>query len=338
MKKIVTMGEIMVRLSAPSYQKLEQAQSFDVTYGGGEANVAISLAQFGYASYFVTTLPDQALGRSAAQHLNRYGVRTDDTVFKEGRLGVYYLEKGFSLRASKVIYDRKGSAFAESTRLDYDLHTIFQDADWFHVSGITPALSDELYELTKYALEVAQSLGVRTSCDLNYRQSLWSFDEAREKMTQLLPFVDVCIGIEPLQLLDDYGDDWKDQFQRPLQLNDYKAIMRALHNRYGTKWIVTTMREHVSVNRNRVSALLSDGTQYYESAPIDVEFVDRVGSGDAFAAGLIHGFLADLTPDKTIRFATGCFAWKHTIEGDANLSSLEDIEAFIHGEGTTIQR
>ena len=199
MKKVVTMGEIMLRLSTPGHQRVKQAQSFDIHYGGGEANVAIGLSQLGLNSSFVSKLPNNDLGISADEFLNRYGVETDHMVFGGDRMGIYFLEKGHSIRPSKIFYDRSGSAFAGSKAAEYDFAQIFADADWFHISGITPALNEEMFQLTSLALTAAKQQGLTTSCDLNYRSSLWSFEEARRKMTELMKNVDVCIGVEPLQ-------------------------------------------------------------------------------------------------------------------------------------------
>lgn len=340
MKKVVTMGEIMLRLSTARFQKIEQSNIFEAVYGGGEANVAISLSQLGVSSSFVSKLPMNALGSSAKQHLNRYGVKTDHIVRGGDRLGIYYLEKGYSIRSSKVIYDRKHSAFNLSRIDDYNFETMFTDADWFHISGITPALSDELFEITKKALEVAKAKGLTTSCDLNYRSSLWSFKDARKKMTELMEDVDVCIGVEPLELLDENGMDIKDQLlpEHPTA-KDYKKIIKLLHERFRFKNVAMTFRENLSVNRNRVHALLSDGEDFYESSTVEVEIVDRVGAGDSFSAGMIYSLINGYEPQEAVNFANACFALKHTIEGDANLLQLSDIEQFMaQKESLTIKR
>ena len=329
MKKVVTMGEIMLRLSAPHYQEIEQAQSFDVNYGGGEANVAISLSRLGLNSSFVSKLPNNSLGYSANQFLNRFGVKTDQMIFGGDRLGIYFLEKGYSIRSSKIIYDRKDSAFATSKVEEYDFEKIFADADWFHISGITPALNEEIFELTKKALASAKQLGLTTSCDLNFRSSLWSFEKAREKMTELIKDVDVCIGVEPLQLLDEEGKDLKDYLPEHPCVEDYKDIIKELHRRYDIKYLAMTFREHLSVNRNRLKSVLSDGTNFYESSEIEIDIVDRVGTGDAFSAGTIYSLINDFEPQYAIDFATACFALKHTIEGDVNLLRTDDVIQYM---------
>ena len=338
MKKVVTMGEIMLRLSTPNYQKIEQSQSFDANYGGGEANVAISLSQLGLKSSFVSKLPNSSLGNSANQFLNQYGVSTDHMVYGGDRIGIYFLEKGYSIRSSKIVYDRHGSAFATSNMDEYDFEKIFAGADWFHISGITPALSSEIFSLTKKALSAAKQLGLTTSCDLNYRSSLWSFEDAREKMTELIKDVDVCIGVEPLQLLDKDGTDIKDRLPEHPGVDDYKDIMNELHKRFDIKYLAMTFRNHLSVNRNRLKTMLSDGNTFYESAEIEVDIVDRVGTGDAFSAGIIYSLINEFEPQYAINFATACFALKHTIEGDVNLLNATDIEQYVQQKNFSIKR
>ncbi|RDE26984.1 sugar kinase [Parageobacillus thermoglucosidasius] len=328
MKKIVTLGEIMLRLSPPRFQKIEQTHLFEAVYGGSEANVAISLSKLGLKSSFVSKLPKNPLGVSAEQYLKKYGVLTNHMIYGGERLGIYFLEKGFSIRTSKVIYDRKGSSFSIAKLEEFEFDEIFKDADWFHVSGITPALNEELFRITKKALQVAKEKGITTSCDLNYRSALWSLDEARKKMTELIEYVDICIGIEPLQLLGEDGTDIKDRLPKPASVQDYKEIMGLIQEQFHIKYLAMTFRESISVNRNRLKALLFDGDTFYQSSEVEVEIVDRVGTGDAFAAGLIYALINNYDLQNAIEFATVCFALKHTIEGDVNLLELGDIEAF----------
>lgn len=334
MKKVVTMGEIMLRLSAPGHQKIEQAQSFDIVYGGGEANVAVGLSQLGVKSAFVSKLPDNELGHSANQMLNRYGVETDQMVFGGGRIGIYFLEKGYSIRPSKVIYDRSGSSFAESKSEEYDLEAAFAGADWFHISGITPALNEGIYQLTKQSLAAAKRFGLTTSCDLNYRSSLWTFENARKKMTELMQDVDVCIGVEPLQLLDAEGNEIKDRLPAKPGPDDYKEIMKEMHRQFDLKYIAMTFRNQLSVNHHQLKALLSDGSDFYFSAETDVEIIDRVGTGDAFSTGLVYSLVNGYESQKAVDFATACFALKHTIEGDAGLMSLAEVEQYLENRNS----
>ena len=339
MKKVVTLGEIMLRLSPPNFQKIEQARHFDVVYGGGEANVAISLSRLGLRSEFVSKLPNNPIGASAEQYLNSFGVMTNHVVHGDGRMGIYFLEKGYSIRSSKVFYDRDESAFSHSNLSDYNFDDIFEDADWFHVSGITPALNDELFLITKKAMEAAKLKGITTSCDLNYRSSLWSFEDAREKMTELIQYADVSIGIEPLQLLNENGEDIKDLYQKPLSTEDCKEIIKQLTDKHSIKKLAMTFRESISVNRNRLKALLYNEGTFYESSEVEVEIVDRVGTGDAFSAGMVYALINNYKPQDAVEFATACFALKHTIEGDVNLLQLSDIEQFMyHRDALSIKR
>lgn len=339
-KKVVTMGEIMLRLSPPQYQLFEQAQNLEVVYGGGEANVAVSLSRFGLDSSFISKVPKNPVGLSAVAYLNRFGVNTDNMILGGDRLGVYFLEKGYSIRPSKIFYDRSNSAFSLSKLEEYDFEEVFSGADWFHISGITPALNEELFVITKEALRIAKEKGLTTSCDLNYRSSLWSFDTAREKMAELMEYVDVCIGVEPLQLLGSDGKDIKDQLL-PSQptVEDYKPIIKEIQERFNINHLAMTFRKSLSVNRNRLYALLSDGKDFYQSQKVEVEIVDRVGAGDSFSAGLIYSLINDFEPQKVIDFATGCFALKHTLEGDMNLLTAADIEQYInHRDSFSIKR
>lgn len=328
-KKVVTMGEIMLRLTPPKYQMIEQAQSMEVVYGGGEANVAVSLSRFGLKSSFVSKLPNNPIGLSAEHHLNQFGVSTEHMVHGGDRLGIYFLEKGFSIRPTQILYDRNHSAFALSKVDEYDFDLIFSDADWFHISGITPALNSELFQITMKALIVAKEKGLTTSCDLNYRSSLWTFEKAREKMAELMEYVDVCIGVEPLQLLYENGSDLKDDLPENPSIEDYKEIILEIQKRFNVKYLAMTFRKSLSVNRNRLQAFLSDGQNMYQSSELEVEIIDRVGAGDSFSAGLIYSLISHVELQDAIEFAAGCFALKHTLEGDMNLLTAPEVEQFV---------
>ena len=221
------------------------------------------------------------------------------------------------------------SAFATSKTEEYDLEAAFAGADWFHISGITPALNEEIFQLTKQSLAVAKRMGLTTSCDLNYRSSLWTFENARKKMTELMQDVDVCIGVEPLQLLDEDGNEIKDRLPAKPGPDDYKEIMQEMHRRLNLKYIAMTYRNQLSVNRHQLKALLSDGSGFYQSPETDVEIVDRVGTGDAFSTGLVYSLVNEYEPQKAVDFATACFALKHTIEGDVSLMSLAEVEQYL---------
>ena len=334
MKKVVTLGEIMLRLTTPGFDKIEQARFFAATYGGGEANVAISLAQLGLDASYVTKLPKNPLGHTVNQFLTGLGVGIEHIIYGGERLGTYFYEKGHSVRASKVIYDRKYSSFAMSKVSEYDFDAIFEGADWFHLSGITPALNEGMFELSKKALQVAKEKGITTSCDLNYRSALWTFEDARRKMAELAEYVDLCIGVEPLQLLGEDGQDVKDSYSKPISKENYKEIMQRLKQHFNFQHIAMTFREQLAANRNRLHALLLANDNFYESAQVEVEIVDRVGTGDAFSSGMIYSLINEFEPQRAVDFATACFALKHTIEGDANLLLLPDVEQFLEQKGS----
>lgn len=336
MKRVVTLGEIMMRLSPPDYKRLTQTNSFEVVFGGGEANVAVSLANLGTESTFVSKLPNHSLGNSAVQYLKMHGVNTSGIVRGGDRMGIYFLEKGYSIRPSEVIYDRANSAFSLSFPEEYDFEEIFKNADWFHFSGITPALSESCFQITWKALQEAKRQGITISCDLNYRQKLWGFSEARKVMTKLMKFVDVCIGIEPLELLNENGEDLKDDILKLHTPEEYKKVFVLLKQRFGFKYIATTFRKSHSAHRNTLQSMVYDGTDVYTSRAHIVDFIDRVGGGDAFSAGLIHGLIHGYSLQHTTEFANASFLLKHTIHGDANLVSATEIETFIKNNGNIL--
>ena len=329
----------MLRLSPPGYQKINQANYFDIHYGGGEANVSIGLAQLGLNSVFVSKIPNNEVGSSAIQFLNRYGVDTKHVVLGEGRLGIYFLEKGYSIRPSKILYDRKNSSFCTSKLDEYNLTEIFSDADWFHVSGITPALTPDIFDLTENFLKEAKKQGVTVSFDLNYRSCLWSFEEARAKISRLMNYVDICIGIEPLQLLDKDGTDIKDKIDKKLNSDYYKEIMPLICQKYKFKQIAMTFRKEQLVNHHKLKSVLYDNNKFFYSKEVSVDIVDRVGTGDAFSTGLIYGLVNNFSPQETIDFANAVFSLKHTIEGDANIFTYLEVNQYIkHSESFSIKR
>lgn len=336
MAKVVTMGEIMLRLSTPGYERFTQAKSFDVVYGGGEANVAVSLANYGHEAYFVTKLPNNPIGQSAVNHLRRFGVHTDYIARGGERVGIYYLETGASMRPSKVVYDRAHSAIAEATAKDFDFDAIFQDAEWFHFSGITPALSKTAAMLTEEALKAAKKHHVTVSVDLNYRKKLWTPQRAKEVMTNLMQYVDVCIGNEEdAEKVLGFKPGKTDVTTGELELEGYKDIFKQMKDQFGFKYVVTTLRESYSASDNGWSALIYDGEEFYHSKKYNVRIVDRVGGGDSFAGGLIYGLLS---PEKdfkqALEFAVGASALKHTIPGDFNLVTVDEVENLIQGDAS----
>lgn len=335
MAKIITLGEIMLRLSTPGVKRFVQSESFDVVYGGGEANVAVSLAGFGHEAYFVSKLPKHEIGQSAINALNRYQVKTDFMIRGGDRIGIYYLETGASMRPSKVIYDRANSAIALAKPEEFDFDLIFKDAEWFHWSGITPALSKDAAEITKQACIAAKKHGVTVSVDLNYRKKLWTPSQAQLVMKDLMKYVDVCIGNEEdAELVLGFKPKHTDVTSGALEIDSYKEIFKEMKETFGFKMVATTLRESYSANKNGWSALLYDGDSFYQSKKYIINpIIDRVGGGDSFSGGLIHGLL---TKDKqqAIEFAVAASALKHTIPGDFNQVSEEEVLILTKGDAS----
>jgi len=335
MKKVVTLGEIMLRLSAPSYKRFVQSESFDVCYGGGEANVCVSLANYGLEASFISKVPSNEIGQSAINALRRYGVHTQFIARGGNRLGIYFLENGASQRASKVIYDRANSSISEANLSDFDWNKIFKDVDWFHFTGITPALGDKAAAITLEACKKAKEMGLTVSADLNYRKKLWSPKKANEVMTKLMPYVDVCIGNEE-DAEKTFGIKAKETDVQSGQINHnaYEGVAKELVNRFGFKYVASTLRVSLSASDNGWSAMLYDGKQAYYSKKYDLRIVDRVGGGDSFASGLIYGLITNKSAQDALEFAAAASALKHSISGDFNLVSLEEAEALSKGEGS----
>ncbi len=334
-KKVVTMGEIMMRLSPPDKQRFAQATSFDIVYGGGEANVAVSLANYGMDAYFVSKLPNQELGQATINSLRKFGVKTDYIARGGDRLGIYFLEHGASMRPSKVIYDRANSSIACADESDFDFDEIFKDADWFHFSGITPALGENVAKLTEKALIVAKKHGLTVSVDLNYRKKLWTPDEAKACMTKLMKYVDVCIGNEEdAEKVLGFKASGTDITKGDLSLDGYKDIFKQMKEVFGFKYVVSTLRESYSASDNGWSALIYDGKEFYHSKKYDIRLVDRVGGGDSFSAGLIYGLLEKENMREALEFAVAASALKQTIFGDVNLVSVSEVETLSGGDAS----
>lgn len=332
-KKIVTLGEIMLRLSTSDNKRFIQSDSFEVVYGGGEANVAVSCANYGHDVYFVSKLPVHEIGQAAVNALRRYGVKTDYIVRGGDRIGIYYLESGVSMRPSKVIYDRAHSAIAEADSQEFDFDIIMDGADWFHWSGITPAISDKAAQLTRQACEAAKRKGVMVSVDLNFRKKLWTKEKAQSVMRPLMEFVDVCIGNEEdAELCLGFKPD-ADVEGGHTDAKGYKGIFKAMAKEFGFKYVVSTLRESLSASHNGWKAMLYDGKNFYESKHYDIiPILDRVGGGDSFSGGLIHGLLTKETPAEALEFAVAASALKHTVHGDFNLMSVQEVEALVGGD------
>lgn len=332
MKKIVTMGEIMLRLSSPGNSRFVQSESLDVNYGGGEANVAVSLQNYGNEAYFVSKVPAHEIGQAAVNSLRKFGVHTDHIARGGERLGIYYLETGCSLRPSKVIYDRAYSSISQAEPADFDFEAIFRGADWFHWSGITPALSDSTAECLRQACIAAKKAGVTISCDLNFRKKLWSPEKAQSVMRPLMQYVDVCIGNEEdAEMCLGFRPD-ADVEGGQTDAEGYKGIFQGMMREFGFKYVVSTLRESFSASHNGWKAMIYNGQEFYVSRRYDINpIVDRVGGGDSFSAGIIHGLVNGKPQDWALEFAVAASALKHTIPGDVNMVSLAEVESLMAG-------
>jgi 2-dehydro-3-deoxygluconokinase len=331
--RVITFGELMIRLSPSSGIRLQNARNFDLNFGGAEANVAVSLARYGINTSFISSLPPNDLGDYALRTLRMHGVDTRFILRKGKRIGVYYLEHGSGPRASKVIYDRAHSAFSEIKTSDLDWEGILEDTQWFHWTGITPALSDSVASSLRQALEVAKKRGITVSADLNYRKMLWSEDKAREVMTGLMEYVDVLFGNEedPTRV---FGIRPKrtDVAAGKLNMEDYRELAKTLLKRFGLKKVAISLRESLSASENIWSACLLSGNKFIKSPKYRVWIVDRVGTGDAFSAGLIYKFLKGKTDQEALDFGVAAACLKHSICGDFNLVSVDEVERMAGGE------
>ena len=325
----------MMRLNPEGYFRIVQADRFEASYAGGEANVAVSLAQYGEEASFVSKIPAHEVGQACVNSLRRYGVGTEHIIRGGDRLGIYFVEKGASQRASKVIYDRAGSAIALAKRTDFDWDAIFDGADWFHWTGITPALGGELPQICLDACRAAKEKGVTISCDLNYRKKLWTSEAARETMEKLVPYVDVCIANEE-DASDVFGIQAADTDIDSGQLSreGYISVAKQICERYGCKKTAITLRSSLSATINKWAGMLFDGTDAFFSKEYTIHIVDRVGGGDSFGGALIHALLQEWDPQKTIEFAVAASCLKHTIEQDFNLVSEAEVSALAGGSGS----
>lgn len=338
-KKVVSLGELLLRLTPPDYERFLQAKSFNINYGGAEANVALALSNFGIDSHFITQLPNNDLGKAAANYLKGYGVKTDNICFKGEKLGTYFLEKGLSLRPSKVIYDRKNSAICSIKPCDFDFDKIFQQADWFHISGITPVLSKECTEFTKIVVNEAKKRNIKISLDLNYRSQLATIEEYEKIMDEILPNIDLCIGwlssIEGNSNNHKVADFAKEKFDEKRFLN----IFSKMSEKYNIQYLATTLRENFSASRNAISAIIYENNKIFKSDRYEFDILDRVGAGDAFAAGLIYGIISNNHIEKTLNIAVASAAMKHTINGDSNITNIKELSSLVDGNTSgSVQR
>lgn len=335
--KVVTFGELMLRLAPEGYLRFIQSNKFEATFGGAEANVAVSLANYNQNVSFVSKLPNNEIGQMAINSLRQYGVNTSHIIRGGNRVGIYYCEKGASQRPSKVIYDRAYSSIALAKKEDFDWDKIFEDADWFHFTGITPALSKEVAEITLEACKAAKEKGIVVSCDLNFRKKLWSNKEANETMSKLCKYVDICIANEE-DAKDVFAIEAKDTDINTGKLNKegYVSVAEQLCQRFNFKYVAITLRESISANDNNWSAMLynaKEGKAYF-SKKYAIHIVDRVGGGDSFGAGLIYALRNSYKDQDAIEFAVAASCLKHSIEGDYNLVSLEEVKALANGDAS----
>lgn len=333
--KVITFGEIMLRLATPNYLRFIQTSSYEASYGGGEANVAVSLAHFGHDVYFVSKVPSNPLGEGALRSLASEGVHTHYIAHGGDRLGLYFLEKGASQRPSQVVYDRAGSSISQSQDSDYNFEEIFENANWFHFTGITPALGKNVSDLLEKALILAKKKGITVSCDLNYRKKLWSKEQANETMSRLMPYVDVLIANEEdAENVFGIKAHNTDVQLGSMKTESYEDVAKRITERFSIPMIAITLRTSLSADDNLWAAMVYTKGKATFSSNYKLHIVDRVGGGDAFAAGLIHSQLMNFDPLHSVQFATAASALKHTIVGDFNHVSSMEVETLMKGDGS----
>jgi len=332
--KVVTFGEIMLRLTPPDYKRIVQTDSFNVIYGGGEANVSVSLANYGLDAYYVTKLPENPVGQAALNELRRFGVKTDYIARGGSRLGIYYCENGASQRSSNVVYDRAYSSIAEASPEDFDWDEIFKDAVWFHTTGITPALSENMSEIALEAVKAAQRNGVKVSCDLNYRAKLWSKERAGEVMSELMKYVDICIANEEDAEMVFGIKSGSDITAGDIKVEGFKDVAQQLIERFDLEMVGSHLRISRSASDNGWLIVLYDGENFVKSTRYDIHIVDRVGGGDSFAAGLIYSMLSGKSLDEAAEFGAAASCLKQSIPGDFNHVSVKEVESLAKGNAS----
>ena len=335
MKKVVTFGELMLRLAPEGYLRFVQTEKYQATFGGAEANVAVSLANYGLDAAFVSKLPAHEIGQAAVNSLRKFGVDTSKIVRGGDRVGIYYCEKGASQRPSKVVYDRAYSSIAMAKKSDFDWESIFEGVEWFHFTGITPALSDDVAEICEEACKAAKAKGITISCDLNYRKKLWSKEKAGVVMSKLCQYIDYCIANEE-DAKDVFGieADNTDIYGGKLDRNGYISVAKKLTDKFGFKGVAITLRESKSANDNDWSGMLYTGGEAYFSKKYSMHIVDRVGGGDSFGGGLIYSLVNGAEPHRAIEFAVAASCLKHTIEGDYNMVSVAEVNNLAGGDAS----
>ncbi len=335
MKKVVTFGELMLRLAPEGYLRFVQSDKYEATFGGAEANVAVSLANYGIDAAFVTKLPTHEIGQAAVNSVRKFGVDTSKIVRGGERVGIYYCEKGASQRPSKVIYDRAYSSIATAKKDDFDWDAIFEGVEWFHFTGITPALSDETADICLAACKAAKAKGIMISCDLNFRKKLWTKEKAGQVMGTLCEYIDVCIANEE-DAKDVFGIEanGSDITGGNLDRDGYISVAKKLTDRFGFKAVAITLRESKSANDNDWSGMLyTDGKACF-SKKYSMHIVDRVGGGDSFGGGLIYSLLSGFEPQQAIEFAVAASCLKHSVEGDYNLVSVAEVMNLAGGDAS----
>ena len=325
----------MLRLAPENYLRFVQSDKLEATFGGAEANVAVSLANYGVDAAFVTKLPSHEIGQAAVNSLRKFGVDTSKIVRGGDRVGIYYCEKGASQRPSKVIYDRAGSAIATAKSEEFDWEKILDGAEWFHFTGITPALSDETAKICLEAVKAAKKKNIVVSCDLNFRKKLWSKEKAGKVMGELCKYIDYCIANEE-DAKDVFGIEADDTDITTGKLNreGYISVAKKLTDKFGFKGVAITLRESLSANDNNWSGMLYTNGEAHFSKKYAMHIVDRVGGGDSFGGGLIYSLLNGYDAQKAIEFAVAASCLKHSIEGDYNMVSAEEVEKLAGGDAS----
>lgn len=335
MKKMVGFGDFMLRLNPEGYLRFIQADRFQVNYTGAEANVCVSLAMMGIETDFVTRLPDNAIAEAGVAQLRKFGVGVGHIAYGGERMGVFYAEKGASQRPSKIVYDRKYTSIATCSYDDFDWDAIFDGASNFHITGITPALSSTAPQVCAEACRKAKEMGLTVSCDLNYRKNLWSEAEAKACMTRLMPYIDVLVANEEdaEKVLGIKARD-TDVTSGRLNRESYVDVADQICRIYGTQTVAVTLRRSISASDNEWSAMLYTGGRAYFSRKYMIHLVDRVGGGDSFSAGLLYGLMNGYTPQETVEYAAAASCLKQTIELDFNLSTHDEVEKLVAGDGS----
>jgi 2-dehydro-3-deoxygluconokinase len=336
--KFITMGELLLRLSPPNNEKIRSANEFKVTYGGAEANVAASLANLGIDSSYFTVVPDSSIGKAAIRYLRSNDVHCSPCIYGKGRMGIYFLEEGFGVRSSKVTYDRADSAFAKYDFSTIDFKEKLAGFTWLHLSGITPALSQNCRDLIMYALKAAKELGMTVSFDCNFRSALWGWQEARDCITEYLPYVDILFGIEPINLPGPDGKDLKDGLSMTPTYDEQDAIFRELSDRYHFKAIARHVRYVHSGSENSLKAYMWFDGKTYESKTFRFSILDRVGGGDAFASGIIYAIMRGMKPEDIVNFGVASSVIKHTMHGDFNITDDEESIIKLMNQDYEIRR